>query len=74
MTRKDYIAVAAKIKAQAPATGQPAFAVVPSPHPSEAFVQGAENMRRLLAIDLADIFAADNPRFKRSLFMTACGF
>lgn len=29
---------------------------------------------RLVAIDIASTFAADNPRFDRERFMKACGF
>lgn len=56
MTTKDYQAIAA------------VFARLgPNQHSAEA-----EVMRRVLARGIADVMAADNPRFKRDDFLRAC--
>lgn len=61
LTRKDFKAVAEII-----AQRKPSFTT------SREDI-GKMTACRYLAIDLADYFAAQNPRFDRSRFMQACG-
>lgn len=58
MSRKDYVRIAAAIKATEPET------VEPGPH------QAARND---IAFALADALKDDNPRFDRHRFLVACG-
>lgn len=55
MTRKDYVAVAEKIRARAEE-----YTYVP-----DLIIEFAN--------DIADVFKADNPRFDRGRFLSACG-
>jgi hypothetical protein len=62
VTMKDYINIAAAVRnASHPKDGPP----------DEYWV--AEGMRAKVAKELADVMAADNPRFKRDVFLGACG-
>lgn len=72
MTKKDYIAIAATIAGAAYTVERDADgnALVPT---DVAFGQGTRNAREIIATDLADIFAADNPHFNRAKFLDACG-
>lgn len=56
MSKKDYVAVAAKIANRFAEAGSAERSVI-----------------RVLVDDLADVFAADNPRFDRAVFLKACG-
>lgn len=59
MTRKDFKAIAVAIKDSAShSDGTP----------------GSNYTLRIAASQIADVFEADNPRFDRSKFLTACGF
>lgn len=58
MSRKDYVAFARIIKTNLEISHSPLERVT---------VKG-------VATDMADLFAADNPRFDRQKFLTACGF
>jgi hypothetical protein len=60
MTRKDYVMIAEVIKTQIE------MSVKFGEEESQA---GAENIAR----DLADALQADNDRFDRARFLTACG-
>ena len=57
MTRRDYVLLANVINARLSAR--------PDQEKAEAY--------RLIANDLADALATDNPRFDRARFLTACG-
>lgn len=57
MTKKDYIKVAAILKSRLQRTTDVMSSVV----------------IRAIAADLADMFLADNDRFDRQRFLTACG-
>jgi hypothetical protein len=57
MTKKDYIAIAEVIR-------NARFSDDDGDYPSD---------RRSLAGAIADVMAADNPRFDRDRFLTACG-
>lgn len=60
MTKKDYVAIAARIK-----DVREAYRVK---NDGRALAGAAE-----VAISLSTIFAEDNPRFDRSRFLGACG-
>ncbi len=62
MTRKDYVAIAAAIKAHT--------------YSSNAEINtrnAAEGTRQHIAEELADVMARENPRFDRARFLAACG-
>lgn len=41
--------------------------------PAAGFDEGYETAREGLAIELADLFEMENPRFDRDVFLLACG-
>lgn len=63
-TRQHYKAIAGIIKDGANSTGR---------DPHSQFVKGRESTQVYIAVNLADYFAIDNPRFNRDKFMAACG-
>lgn len=63
MTRKDYIAIAA-VFAQKRAEIR---------SDDRSFALGAKSENFAIACSLADVLAADNPRFNRTTFLLACG-
>lgn len=67
MTRKDYELIAAAIY-RAEYVGAPNMETQP-----EAFLRGAEQQRREVAIKLANDLEAQNPSFKRETFFKAAG-
>lgn len=61
MTRKDYIAIAARIK-EAKTKAQ------------EGYATTKEDAIHIVAAGLADVLKKDNDRFDSVRFMEACGF
>ena len=59
MTRKDYVLIAAAIKAAA------------TEYPDER--PDAEQQQEDVAFSIAEALASDNPRFDRERFLKACG-
>ena len=57
MTRKDYVAIAAVIKAQADSDGN----------------KGGHTITQNIALNIARVMAADNSRFDEARFLKACG-
>lgn len=62
MTKKHYIAIAAIIAAGEPLHGK-----------DEKETKALQAYREIIAGELADYFATDNPRFNRTRFLQACG-
>lgn len=62
MTRKDYVAIAAALKAARMNT-----------YTSGAVVQTHLHAVNSTAAQIADVMARDNPRFDRGRFLKACG-
>lgn len=62
MTRKDYIALAATIRATAAHQAT-----------DDTYREGWQSATSALAHRIADVLAADNARFNRSFFFKACG-
>jgi hypothetical protein len=44
------------------------------PHAAAGFDMGYNDAAFGIASDMADLFEAENPRFDREKFLTACGF
>lgn len=65
MSRKHYVAVAAAI--------HDAYALQDAYGPGTNERAAARDAVRDVALNLADLFAADNPRFSRARFFEACG-
>ncbi len=68
MSRKDYEAIAAVLRAEAES--------IQNSHPDRSHYfwrQGHRSAITRTARRLADIFQADNPRFDRERFLKACG-
>lgn len=68
MTKKDYVAIA-RVIAQCEFRAHPEFAS----ERDRTIEYANNNARSIIAVDLCDIFAADNPRFDRERFLRACG-
>ena len=66
MTDGDYIAIAFILRESTRKAGQNGWE---SDHARRGFIAAGTN----IAMDLADRFAADNPRFNRARFLAACG-
>lgn len=62
MTARDFAALAAVLASRA---------AVPD-YASRGFGNGWGALRATIASDLADVLAADNPRFDRARFLSAC--
>jgi hypothetical protein len=65
MSRKDYVAVAAAIRAELDSVGEKSG----SDYYREAIARGIKDT----AQSLSSVFAAGNPRFDRQRFLAACG-
>lgn len=63
MTRKDYVAIAARLKDLRQ----------PAPAADNAFGQGVNSALSAAAKELASIFAGENQSFDRVKFLEACG-
>lgn len=61
MSRKDYEAIAAAIKAEATEWG-------------DLVTESDKQVLRAVAQRIARVFESDNPRFDRAKFLRACGF
>lgn len=59
MSRKDYVSIAEAILRTKAENRE---------------VLGSASILRVTANRIADVFAADNPRFDKARFMAACGF
>ncbi|MDE2022558.1 MAG: hypothetical protein KGI71_06645 [Patescibacteria group bacterium] len=72
MTKKDYVAIAAVVAGATYTVERDAAgnALVPA---DVAYAQGTHAAREIIAADLANVFAADNPQFDRAKFLSACG-
>lgn len=57
MTLRDYVAIAAVL----------------ADSRSHVFTNGRNDVHATIALKLADMMAADNPRFDRKRFLAACG-
>lgn len=68
MTQKDYQEFAALIKSRLISNGEN-FQMRSNRIPAAA----RAHEDRIIAERMANIFAADNPRFKRDVFLSACG-
>lgn len=66
MTKKHYESIAASIKSEIEKTGKDGWE---SPFAAKVWKTAHETT----ALNMADIFAADNPRFDKSRFLAACG-
>lgn len=71
MTRKDYIAIAAALRAENPAI----VPEVPTPDPVAAyFRQGLAHGHYRATVAIAAMLGAENPRFDRDRFLVAAGY
>lgn len=61
MSKKDYVAIAREVKLSVNCAGSGASGIV------------VRVSLKVLAEGLADMFAADTPRFNRDVFLAACG-
>lgn len=66
MTRKDYVAIAEALRVSRVAS-------VKSEKVPTSWYDGANNQWRVSCIHIADMLAANNPRFDRQRFYDACG-
>jgi hypothetical protein len=71
MTKKDYILIAAALKADAAHLDSKAIYSNYSTMPS--WNKGAYDQWHTTVMAIADVLARDNPRFDRSRFLAACG-
>lgn len=62
MTKKHFEAIAAIVRANS------------IKNPAAGYDEGFDAGVAAMAADLANMFAAENPRFNRDKFLTACGF
>lgn len=67
MTRKDYIAIAAALSLERPALTLEQYAMAPD------WDRGTFDEWNTIVLRFAGMLAADNPRFDRAKFLTACG-
>jgi len=70
-SRQTYVAVAAKVNARLTEARTRADSVETTER--LYFLSGTAAGTRHLAEDLAEVFAAENPRFDRDRFLQACG-
>lgn len=73
MTKKDFEATAAIIKNRRAVYQTVSVRSRPRNDHAVGFDYGALNALEVVALDMADMFAADNPRFDRARFLAACG-
>ena len=69
MTKKDYIRIAAALRGDAAHLNPPGIPYERMPR----WNQGCYDQWNTVVLAIADALAADNPKFDRARFLSACG-